>query len=210
MCSIHHDLKAIYIHIPKTGGSYVSSVLSQYYGFKTYYLKRPDHNNFTKIHDKSVDKHENKLIGTFLYYSTSPHLNQIMNMNPHKWKSYRIFTFVRNPLDRIQSAYHYTKKKYYPQLTIDQFFKNRFQLNCWTYWHSFMSQLSHIVNEKNENICFLIGKQENLETDLRYIIETLGLKVKHTSFIKNKTHYQSTSIDHWKHLFLKDLEHFQY
>ena len=65
MCSIHHDLKAIYIHIPKTGGSYVSSVLSQYYGFKTYYLKRPDHNYFTKIHDKSVDKHENKLIGSF-------------------------------------------------------------------------------------------------------------------------------------------------
>ena len=71
MCSINHDLKAIYLHIPKTGGSYISSVLTNYYGFKNYYLKRPDHNQFCKIYDSSVDKHENKLYGTYFFTPAS-------------------------------------------------------------------------------------------------------------------------------------------
>ena len=49
MCSINHDKKAIYIHIPKTGGSFIRDSLKNYYGFKSYYLKRPDHNQFCRI-----------------------------------------------------------------------------------------------------------------------------------------------------------------
>ena len=105
MCSINHDKKAIYIHIPKTGGSFIRDSLKNYYGFKPYYLKRPDHNQFCRIYDNSVDKHENKIFGTLLYYKTSPHLNRIMNMDQEKWNNYFIFTFVRNPYDRFASAY---------------------------------------------------------------------------------------------------------
>ena len=36
MCSINHDLKAIFIHIPKTAGTYIANHLDEYYGFKTY------------------------------------------------------------------------------------------------------------------------------------------------------------------------------
>ena len=104
MCSINHDLKALYIHIPKTGGTYITSILSKYYGFKNYYLKRPDHNQFCKIFDNSVDKHENKLFGTYLYYKTSPYLNKIMNMDNFKWETYKIFTFVRDPINRLISG----------------------------------------------------------------------------------------------------------
>ena len=38
MCSINHDLKAIFIHIPKTAGTYLADVLHKNYGFKKYYL----------------------------------------------------------------------------------------------------------------------------------------------------------------------------
>ena len=31
MCSINHNLKAIFIHIPKNGGSYISEILSKNY-----------------------------------------------------------------------------------------------------------------------------------------------------------------------------------
>ena len=60
MCSINHDKKAIFIHIPKTGGSYVADILEKHYGFKKYYLQRPDHNSFCTGKDKSVKMHENK------------------------------------------------------------------------------------------------------------------------------------------------------
>ena len=46
MCSINHDMKAIYIHIHKTGGTTISMILKKYYGFKNYYLHRPDHDKF--------------------------------------------------------------------------------------------------------------------------------------------------------------------
>ena len=32
MCSINHDKKAIFIHIPKTGGSYIAEILQKNYG----------------------------------------------------------------------------------------------------------------------------------------------------------------------------------
>ena len=43
MCSINHDMKAIFFHIPKNGGLYVENILNKYYGFKTYYFTRKDH-----------------------------------------------------------------------------------------------------------------------------------------------------------------------
>ena len=46
MCSISHDKKAIFIHINKTAGSYIAGTLEKYYGFQTFYLKRPDHESF--------------------------------------------------------------------------------------------------------------------------------------------------------------------
>ena len=52
MCSINHDKKAIFIHINKTGGSYIAGSLEKYYGFTTYYLKRPDHEQFCFIKKK--------------------------------------------------------------------------------------------------------------------------------------------------------------
>jgi len=188
MCSINHDLKALYIHIPKTGGSYISSILSSYYGFKNYYLKRPDHNQFCKIVDLSVDKHENKLFGTYLYYKTSPYLNHIMNMNHEKWKTYKIFTFVRDPINRLISGFNYCREKnQYKNLNFDTFYKNSIKLNCWTYWHCFMPQIRHIVDEHNQNICFFIGKQENMEEDLLKLLQLFNIKPIHKPFIKNSS-----------------------
>ena len=60
MCSINHDKKSIFIHIPKSGGSYICDILRKYYGFKNYYIKRPDHNKFCNEIDYSTKTHENK------------------------------------------------------------------------------------------------------------------------------------------------------
>ena len=210
MCSINHDLKALYIHIPKTGGTYISSILSKYYGFKNYYLKRPDHNQFCKIFDNSVDKHENKLFGTYLYYKTSPYLNKIMNMDIDKWNNYKIFTFIRDPIKRLISGYNYCKENnQYKNINFDIFYKNSLKLNCWTYWHCFMPQIRHIVNENNENVCFFIGRQETLEKDLNNLLNQLNLTNIHHKYIKNKTKYDNKinyDIDYLKNLFIEDYQ----
>lgn len=56
MCSINHDLKAIFFHVPKNGGLYIETLLNKYYGFKTYYFTRKDHNLFNPdaLDDKNL------------------------------------------------------------------------------------------------------------------------------------------------------------
>lgn len=191
MCSINHDKKAIYIHIPKTGGSFIRDSLKNYYGFKPYYLKRPDHNQFCRIYDNSVDKHENKIFGTLLYYKTSPHLNRIMNMDQEKWNNYFIFTFVRNPYDRLISGYSYCNKF---NISFDNFINNMMRFNCWIYWHSFMPQIRHITNEKGENNMNFIGKYENLYEDFNSVLQILNFKIIHKNIVKNKSNHKHYSI----------------
>jgi hypothetical protein len=183
MCSINHDKKAIFIHIPKTGGSYIAEILQKYYGFKNYYLQRPDHALFCGGFDKSVDKHENKIHGTLVYYKTSIVLNKIMNMNEEKWNTYFIFTFVRNPYDRIVSGWNYCNKY---KIKFDKFLNINNRANAFDYWHVFMSQYRHLINEKALININYIGKFENLENDLKIILNKLEFEnIIHNPFIKN-------------------------
>ena len=183
MCSINHDKKAIFIHIPKTGGSYISNILEKYYGFKSYYLQRPDHKYFCGGKDKSVDKHENKIHGTLMYYKTSQYINNIMNMNDNKWKKYFIFTFVRNPYDRIISGWNYCNKYNIP---FDNYLNINFNANSYDYWHVFMPQSRHIINNNGKININFIGKFENIENDLIIVLNKLGFNnIVHIPFKKN-------------------------
>lgn len=46
MGSVNHDLKVIYIHNPKTGGSFIDHLLCEYYGFKLFRLTIDKHDEF--------------------------------------------------------------------------------------------------------------------------------------------------------------------
>ena len=183
MCSINHDKKAIFIHIPKNGGSYVAEVLSKHYGFKNYYLHRPDHHSFCLGSDKSVDKHENKVHGTLIYYKTSPYINKIMNMNKEKWNSYFIFTIIRNPYDRIVSGWNYCNKYKIP---FEKYLNINYKTNCYDYWHVFMTQSRHLIDLNGKININYIGKFENMENELKIILNKIGfLNITHTPFKKN-------------------------
>ena len=199
MCSINHDKKAIFIHIPKTGGSYIAEILSKNYGFKSYYLQRLDHKIFCLGKDESVDKHENKIHGTLMYYKTSPYINKIMNMDDNKWNTYFIFTFVRNPYDRIVSGWNYVNKYNIP---FKKYINIGNNVNAYDYWHVFMSQIRHIISNNGKIRADYIGKFEDLESNLRYVLNKLGFhRIIHKLFLKNekkhknyKLYYEDTSI----------------
>ena len=188
MCSINHEKKAIFIHIPKTAGSYLAEVLQKNYGFKNYYLQRPDHKQFCFQIDNSVKYHENKIHGTIVYYKTSKYLNRIMGMNEEKWNTYHKFCFVRNPFDRIVSGWNYCNKY---NIDFDKFIDFDFNTNSFDYWHTFMPQYRHIVNEKGQKFIDFIGYFENIEEDLKVVLNKLNLKVTHKPFIKNKSKHDN-------------------
>ena len=198
MCSINHEKKAIFIHIPKTAGSYLAEILQKNYGFRNYYLQRPDHKKFCFHIDNSVKYHENKIHGTIVYYKTSKYLNRIMGMNEEKWNTYHKFCFVRNPFDRIVSGWNYCNKY---NIEFDKFINFDFGSNSFDYWHTFMPQYRHIINEKGEKFIDFIGYFENIEEDLKVVLNKLNLKVTHKPFIKNKSNH-----DNYLKYYMKDAD----
>ena len=178
MCSINHDLKTVFIHVHKTGGTYLSYMLHKYYGFKNYYLRRPDHEKFCALKNqanksKKYINYENRIHGVYVYYKTSAELNRKMGMNQQKWENYYKFCFIRNPYDKIVSAWFHINRFNIP-------FKNFLNLgntcNDVEYMHMFMPQVRNIINEKGHINMNYIGHFENLENDFRAILGQIGIK----------------------------------
>lgn len=217
MCSINHDLKAIFIHVHKTGGSYIASVLKEYYGFQTYYLKRPDHDTFCLNRRKNPHQknYENRMHGVYVYYKTSPHLNAKMNMTPQKWESYYKFSFIRNPYDRIISGWNHMNK----QIPFKEYVKMKNFVSDMEFIHVFMNQSKHIMNEHGQIITNFIGHFETLEEDLDKVLNHLKVfyrihnpyqivnSHKHLHFSK---YYDQETLNIVNTLIADDLKHFDY
>lgn len=190
MLYINHEKKAIFIHIPKTAGSYISNVLVKYYGFTNYINvlvnKRPDHdiicntNKFpivltgNQMYDNSFF---NKFIGILKYCQTSDYINEQCNMDSEKWKSYFKFCFIRNPYFRIISAWKHVKKIFPNTLSFEQYIRqNKYNVSNIEYGHIFMSQTTHITNSSGTCGVNMIGRFENLEKDLEIILKKIGIQ----------------------------------
>ena len=174
MCSINHDLKAIYIHIHKTGGTTIAMNLKKHYGFETYYLRRPDHQRF--CYDKKKKKYinyENRIHGIINYFKTSPYINKKMKMNKDKWDNYYKFCFIRNPYDRIVSAWNHVNRFNIP---FKYFLNLKNTCNDVEYMHMFMPQYRSMINEKAKGYIDHIGYFENLNEDFDEILNHIGIK----------------------------------
>ncbi len=175
MCSVSHDLKAVFIHIHKTGGTYLSYVLHKHYGFKNYYIRRPDHDLFCRNKKKTTRylNYENKVHGVLNYYKTSSFINKKMGMDSKKWDTYYKFCFIRNPYDRLISGWYHVNKYKIP---LDNYLNIKTYCNDVDYIHVFMPQVKHIINEKGKIGVNFIGRFENLEDDFQLVLKNLGVK----------------------------------
>lgn len=190
MIYINHEKKAIFIHVPKTGGTYIGPTLVKYYGFISYLnliaYRRPDHNiicrsNYFRqvltgnnIYDNS---HFNKVVGLLNYCITSDYFNREMNMDQDKWSSYTKFCFIRNPYDRALSGWKHFNIILKMKIGFHEYISKPNLLNSVSdieYGHIFMSQKRHIENLRGQCGVDIIGRFEYLEDDLRSILTHLG------------------------------------
>jgi len=233
MIYINHIKKAVFIHIPKTGGSYIGPTLVKYYGFKSYLhlilKRRPDHNficksnNFkkvltgNKVYDNSFF---NKYIGLLLYCKTSNYLNEKMNMNDDKWNTYKKFCFVRHPYERALSGWkHFNIILNTNDVFFDYINNNKYDVSDIEYGHIFMNQVEQISNLDGSCGVDIIGKFENLEEDFVMILRELGFEkilhipikvnVSNTDEIENMA-LEPKTIKRLNELFSNDLELLHY
>jgi hypothetical protein len=116
MCSINHDLKLIFIHTPKIGGLYISTILQKLYGFETYYFTHENHSDFMKDCKNVMNNEGNGCLnitkgGILRYYMSSKNHNSKMKMNDETWRTYKKITVIRNPYDRFISTIKYLVKR---------------------------------------------------------------------------------------------------
>ena len=233
MIYINHNKKAIFIHIPKTGGSYIGPTLVKYYGFTSYLAlinnRRPDHNFICQSHcfiNKKTgnptydNSFFNKMVGILVYCKTSDYLNKYMNMDENKWKTYTKFCFIRNPYDKALSGWKHCditlnlKSDFFNYLCC-----NKYSVTDIEFYHIFMTQKNQIQDIDGTCGIDLIGKFETLEEDFQTILSKIGFnKIIHIPIKENVSNkngaenlvLEKKTVQKLNELFFEDLNLFHY
>lgn len=191
MCSVNHDLKSVYLHTPKCGGSYVTDILERFYDFKTYYFTSEYHSDFTNVLENNYT-FDNYCMqkgfffiksGMYKYFRYSEKFNLLTGMDKKKWKNYFKFTFVRHPFDKFISAYKYLKL-YNKNIQFEKILNDNSILNYYEYFHISITQFDNLTNNENKIEFDYVAKYENLNEELIKILKILGIDtIKHKKCI---------------------------
>ena len=209
MAYINHEKKALFLHNVKCGGCYIRDNLLEFYDFKPFaYNIHNKYEDFfddkTRInYEEDLDSHTIRKKGKYRYYYSHQEVDaKIFN-------EYFIFTFVRNPYERLYSAYCYLKKlvsstgkirnskeniDYFQDFKT--FINNIDNINNISYYHAFITQYEQFINDSNQININYIGKQETLDDDFINILNIIGFtNIKHINDIlcENKNNKSSNN-----------------
>jgi len=194
MIYFNHELKALYFHIPKCGGTNIKRLLTNKYGFicipDIYNKKRrPDHEREFAGNDYNLDLPNLSVTsirkkGVLRYFIDNKETNELLGLDDEKWSSYFKFTFIRDPYKKFLSAFKYLKLNHntvpthceqYCYANLRAFFDFRTMINNYGYFHSYITQNDHLMDTKLQINMNFLGNIDNYESDMASIFKIIGI-----------------------------------
>lgn len=140
------------------------------------------------------------------------------------WDNYYVFTFVRNPWDRMVSVYHYYQQNTERhnaliRKSIPNNFKKfilKFNQKDKDWYKPFLiPQYDWIHNDKDECLVDFVGRFENYMVDVQKIFSHLKIRPELYQYRKSnheeyKKYYDIETFNIVRVLFEKDIEYFKY
>ncbi|NER22223.1 MAG: sulfotransferase family protein [Symploca sp. SIO1B1] len=219
---ISYDKKCIFVHIPKTGGSSIENLI---------WTGNRRESDLWKGH---ITPYYNKYQTGGLQHLFATHIQQ--EVGNDVFKSFFKFSFVRNPWDKAVSQFCYMKTikilREFIGMSKDDCFKQYLSLIQTKKHVQWEEQYKFILDQNGNSLVDFIGRFENFENDVRYVLQTLNNQTSlnpqeltpesaKISFAKIphvkqslRTHYtdyyDNESKDIVRHLYQKDIELFNY
>jgi Sulfotransferase family len=201
-----HQLKCIYVHIPKTAGQSIETAFLKVLGL-TWETRAP----------LLLRPNDNPDLGPpRLAHLTASEYVSCGYITPAQFNSYFKFGFVRNPWDRIVSEYHY---RYYGRgLRFKQFLFNNWPKLVWSdaYRH-IIPQCEYLYDKHGNLLVDYIGRYENLQADFDEICRRLCINEQPLPHINKSSrdglytdYYDDESREYVFRLYQKDIETFKY
>lgn len=209
--SIDHKNKILFIHIPRTGGSTVEKCFNMYRNANMLYGRKVINNKLYALQHLTFSEHIK--------------LKYVSRMD-----EYFKFAFVRNPWDRLLSAYSFqcrNGKKFdfstFISVSYEYIKEKRFLLSVNEYdtlKQKYGISLVHVIPQinfirhKDYELDF-VGKFENFKTDLKYILDLFNIncnipnvnKSKHKHYSK---YFTDKMIDMVNEMYKEEIELFDY
>lgn len=225
------DKNALFIHIPKTGGTSISNMFGLDLDKRAEIIKQDLRKEFLIDGCQCVIPGDERHIRQIIDHMTPSELIQFGLLKENDFKKYFKFCFVRNPWDKIISAYffggseHFKHSNFkewllYVKKIVDEEEQNGFTLildkKCNLHIECLYRPQYFYTHYNNEIVMDFIGKFENYEEDVKKVFDTLNLPIdtilhKKKSIHKHySTYYDDETIKIVADIYSKDIELFGY
>jgi len=185
MVFVNDEKNELFFHIPKCGGCHIRTHLLNYYNYTDFFTNEKHHklDDFCDIIDETInDKHTITKRGKYRFFLHHQNYDE-------KYQNYFKYTFVRNPYDKLYSAYLYLKenikcdairglyenKNHF--VDFKTFIENRNNVNNISYFHAFITQYDQLINDNGIIEMNYIGNVETLDEDFLYILNNRGIDI---------------------------------
>ena len=165
---ISYELKCIFIHIPKCGGSSIERTL----------WPRPEDRNEANLYWGFISKYRNKYQTGGLQHLLASQVRE--EVGATIFETFYKFAFVRNPWDRVVSQFAYMQQRPdlmdYIGMSPGTEFKAYLELIQQKEHVQWMPQHKFLLDEDGTLLVDQIGRLESFETDFLSILAKLQLK----------------------------------